>query len=71
MATEVKLAGIPVPGVAKRASTWRGAAPWIARFESCDIATVALLAALVVIALLTYKDYAFPTMKASSIATAN
>ena len=58
MVTEVKLTGVLVPGVAKRASTWRGPAPWIARFESCDIATVALLAALVIIALLTYKGYA-------------
>lgn len=58
MVNEVKLAGISVPGIAKRASTSHSKAPWIARFESCDIATVALLAALVVIALLTYKDYA-------------
>jgi hypothetical protein len=58
MVNEVKLAGVSVPGIAKRASTWRGAAPWIARFESCDIATIALLAVLVAVALLTYKDYA-------------
>jgi len=58
MVNEVKLAGVSVPGIAKRASTSHSKAPWIARFESCDIATVALLAALVVIALLTYKDYA-------------
>src|SRR5262249_22304954 len=30
----------------------------IARFDACDIATVALIAALVVIALFTFKDYA-------------
>ena len=30
---------------------------WMARFESCDIATVVFLAALVVIALTTYNDY--------------
>src|SRR5450755_4934276 len=52
MMTEVKLAG-----AYKRASTSRGAMTWMARFESSDIATVVLLAALVVIALTTYKDY--------------
>jgi hypothetical protein len=30
---------------------------WMARFGSCDVATVVLLAALVVIAVATYKDY--------------
>ncbi len=58
MVTDVKLTGVPVPGIAKRTPAWRGAASWIARFQSCDIGTVALLAALVVIAVLTYKDYA-------------
>jgi hypothetical protein len=58
MVNEVKLVGVSVPGIVKPASTWRNAAAWIARFESCDIATFALLAALVVIALFTYKDYA-------------
>jgi hypothetical protein len=57
MMTEVKLAGAYIPGVVKRASTSRGAMTWMARFESSDIATVVLLAALVVIALTTYKDY--------------
>jgi len=47
MVNEVKLAGVSVPGIAERASTSHSKAPWIARFESCDIATVALLAALV------------------------
>ena len=55
--TEVKLAGAYIPGIVKRASTLRGAMTWMARFESSDIATVVLLAALVVIALTTYKDY--------------
>jgi Dolichyl-phosphate-mannose-protein mannosyltransferase len=55
--TEVKLAGAYIPGIVKRASTSRSAMTWMARFESSDIATVVLLAALVVIALTTYKDY--------------
>src|SRR3984893_12177288 len=57
MMTEVKLAGAYIPGIVKRASTSRSAMTWMARFESSDIATVVLLAALVVIALTTYKDY--------------
>jgi hypothetical protein len=57
MMTEVKLAGSYIPGIVKRASTSRRAMTWMARFEPCDIATVVLLAALVVIALTTYKDY--------------
>jgi hypothetical protein len=55
--TEVKLARPYISGIVKRASTSRSAMTWMARFESCDIATVVLLAALVVIALTTYKDY--------------
>src|SRR5216683_7799074 len=57
MMTEVKLAGAYIPGIVKRASTSRSAMTWMARFESSDIATVVLLAALVVVALITYKDY--------------
>src|SRR5260221_8710230 len=57
MMTEVKLAGAYTPGIVKRASTSRSAMTWMAHFESSDIATVVLLAALVVIALTTYKDY--------------
>jgi hypothetical protein len=56
--TEVKVAGSYIPGSVKRASTSRSATTWMARFESCDIATVVLLAALIIIALATYKDYA-------------
>jgi hypothetical protein len=37
---------------------FRNALRWIARFESHDVATVVLLAALIVVALFTYKDYA-------------
>jgi len=56
--TELMPAGGHISHVAERASPFRGAIRWIARFEPCDIATVMLLAALVVVALLTYKDYA-------------
>ena len=47
-----------VPGTATEALPWRNARQWIARCDPHDIATVALLAALLVIALLTYRDYA-------------
>jgi hypothetical protein len=43
------------PGVA---SPWSKTVRWIARTDACDIATVALIAALVVIALCTFRDYA-------------
>ena len=56
--TEVKSIGqqIPNPGIGAR--PWRSAVRWAARFDLYDIATVALLAALVLVALCTYKDYA-------------
>lgn len=41
-----------------RASRAHSARLWIARFNACDIATVVLLALLIIIALATYKDYA-------------
>jgi len=47
-----------VPGTATEALPWRNARQWIARCDPHDIAIVALLAALLVIALLTYRDYA-------------
>ena len=47
-----------VPGTATEALPWRNARQWIARCDPHDIATVVLLAALLVIALLTYRDYA-------------
>jgi Dolichyl-phosphate-mannose-protein mannosyltransferase len=56
--TELTPAEERIPGIAKRALPLRNALQWIARFESCDIATAALLAALIVLALLTCKDYA-------------
>src|SRR5260370_41150966 len=55
--TEVKLARPYIPGIVKRPSTSRSGLKGMARFESCDIAPVVLLAALVVITLTTYKDY--------------
>jgi hypothetical protein len=56
--TELTPAEERIPGIAKRALPLRNALQWIARFESCDIATTALLAVLIVLALLTSKDYA-------------
>jgi len=55
---EGRLTGAYIPGFVKRAPISRSAMAWMARFESSDIATVMLLAALVVIALATFKDYA-------------
>src|SRR3982074_1715462 len=43
--------------MANRALPWRNALRWIARFEPHDIATVVLLAALLAIALLAYRDH--------------
>src|ERR1700730_8812623 len=56
--TGVNIAAEHNPGIAKRALLLRNAIRWSGRFESHDIATVVLLAALVVVALFTYKDYA-------------
>jgi hypothetical protein len=56
--TGVNIAAEQSPGIAKRALLLRNAIRWSGRFESHDIATVVLMAALVVIALFTYKDYA-------------
>src|SRR3984893_6470375 len=47
-----------IPGSAQGALLSRNDLRWIARFEPHDIATVVLLAALGVMALFTYKDYA-------------
>src|SRR6202022_4082396 len=55
--TELKLAEERIPGSAQGASPFRNGLRWIARLERHDIATVVLLAA-VVVALFTYKDYA-------------
>lgn len=56
--TEGRLTGACTPGFVKRPSISRNAMTWMARFDTSDIATVVLLAALVVIALATFKDYA-------------
>lgn len=56
--TNLRVADERVPGTADRALPWRNALRWIARFEPHDIATAVLLAALLVVALLTYRDYA-------------
>jgi hypothetical protein len=56
--TEVKLTGGYGPGLAEKPLPWRKAISWLARRSVYDIATVVLLAALVVIALCTFRDYA-------------
>ena len=56
--TEVSSTTERAAGIADRSSSWRNSKLWIARFNVHDIATVVLLAALVVIALCTFKDYA-------------
>jgi hypothetical protein len=56
--TKVQLTGEHLPGIAEKALPWSRAIRSIARLDAYDIATVALIAALVVIALCTFKDYA-------------
>src|ERR1700732_3664717 len=56
--TEAKLGGECTPGIAEKASRWSKANRWIARNDAYDIAIVLLIAALVVLALCTFKDYA-------------
>jgi hypothetical protein len=56
--TKTQLTGEHLPGIAEKALPWRRAIRSIARFGACDIATVALITALVVIVLCTFKDYA-------------
>src|SRR5450631_1127022 len=56
--TEVKLTGGYSPGLAEKPLPWSQAMSWLARRNACDIATVVLLAALVAIALCTFRDYA-------------
>src|SRR5260370_4515742 len=56
--TEAKLGGECSPGIAEKASPWSRAIRWIGRIDACDIATIVLIAALVVIALCTFRDYA-------------
>ncbi len=54
--TEARLTAERAPGIAN--SSWSRSLSWKARFNPYDVATVVLIAALVVIALLTFKDYA-------------
>ena len=56
--TKAQLTGEHLPGIAEKALPWRRTIRSIARFGACDIATVALITALVVIVLCTFKDYA-------------
>ena len=51
--TKALLTGEHLPGIAEKALPWSRAIRSIARFGACDIATVALIAALVVIVLCT------------------
>jgi hypothetical protein len=56
--TKAQLTGERLPGIAEKALPGGRAVRSIARFDACDIATVALIAALVVIASCTFRDYA-------------
>ncbi len=56
--TEVRLTAERAPGIADHSLIWRKSTSWIARFSAYDVATVVLIAALVVIALCTFRDYA-------------
>jgi hypothetical protein len=56
--SELIPAGKHVSDVARKALPLRNAIRWTARFEPHDIATILLLATLVVVTLLTYQDYA-------------
>lgn len=56
--TEPELTGERTLGIAEKSLPWSRATLWIARFNAYDIATVVLIAALVVVALCTFKDYA-------------
>jgi hypothetical protein len=56
--TEARLGGEYIPGVAENALSWRNQIRRLARIDAHDIATCVLIAALVVIALITFRDYA-------------
>src|SRR3984893_18987901 len=57
-ATEPKLTGARISGTAEQALPWSKAIRFFARFGACDLATVVLIAALGVMVLCTFKDYA-------------
>ena len=46
------------PGIAGKSLIWGKSVSGIARLDVCDIATIVLIAALVVLALCTFRDYA-------------
>jgi len=56
--TEGRLTGEGAPGTAAGSSTWLKSILGIARFNAYDLATAVLLAALVILALCTFRDYA-------------
>ena len=56
--SEVGLNGERTSGIAGRLLAWSKAVFWIERFEIYDVATLALIVALTVIAFCTFKDYA-------------
>jgi hypothetical protein len=56
--TEVSLTAERAPGIADKSPSWKNSISWIARFDVHDVATVVLVAALTVIALCTFRDYA-------------
>jgi Dolichyl-phosphate-mannose-protein mannosyltransferase len=56
--TEPKLTGACLSGTAEQALPCSKAIRFFARFAACDLATVVLIAALGVIVLCTFKDYA-------------
>ena len=56
--TEAKPSGGRIPGSAQDALPWSKEIQRAARADACDIATFVLIAALVVVALCTFKDYA-------------
>jgi hypothetical protein len=57
-ATEPKPTGARISGTAEQALPWSKVIRFFARFDAYDLATVVLIAALGVIALCTFKDYA-------------
>jgi hypothetical protein len=56
--TKARLTGGPFPSIAEKLLPRSRAIQSIARFDVCDIATVALIAALVVMAWFSFRDYA-------------
>ncbi|HEX3115025.1 MAG TPA: glycosyltransferase family 39 protein [Bradyrhizobium sp.] len=56
--TELRLTGQRTPRIAEKKLAWPKSISWIARFDAYDIATAVLIAALIVVALCTFKDYA-------------